>query len=73
MQAFADAIDRGIDAELVLAGDGELRGEIERIAAERKLGARLRITGWVSGEQVRQEILASRAMVLPSFAEGCRW
>lgn len=70
VQAFADAIDRGVDAELVLAGDGELRGEIERIAAERRLGARLRITGWVSGEQVRQEILASRAMVLPSFAEG---
>ncbi|HET6585715.1 MAG TPA: glycosyltransferase family 4 protein [Nannocystaceae bacterium] len=70
VQAFADAIDRGIDAELVLAGDGELRGEIERIAAERELGSRLRITGWVSGEQVRQEILASRAMVLPSFAEG---
>jgi glycosyltransferase involved in cell wall biosynthesis len=70
VEAFADAIDRGIDAELVLAGDGELRSEIERIAAERELGSRLRITGWVSGEQVRHEILASRAMVLPSFAEG---
>lgn len=70
VQAFADAIDRGVDAQLVLAGDGELRGEIERIAAERGLGSRLRITGWVSGDDVRKEIKASRAMVLPSFAEG---
>jgi glycosyltransferase involved in cell wall biosynthesis len=30
----------------------------------------VRITGWISGAQVREELLASRAMVLPSFAEG---
>ena len=30
----------------------------------------MRITGWISGEQVREEILAARALVLPSFAEG---
>jgi colanic acid/amylovoran biosynthesis glycosyltransferase len=70
VEAFADAIDRGVDAQLVLAGDGEMRGEIERVAAARKLGDRLRITGWISGAQVREEILAARAMVLPSFAEG---
>lgn len=70
VEAFADAIDRGADAHLVLAGDGEMRGEIERIAARRNLGDRLRITGWISGEQVRKEILASRALALPSFAEG---
>jgi colanic acid/amylovoran biosynthesis glycosyltransferase len=70
VEAFADAIDRGADAELVLCGDGEMRAEIERIAAERGLGDRLRITGWISGDQVRKEILAGRALALPSFAEG---
>jgi glycosyltransferase involved in cell wall biosynthesis len=30
----------------------------------------VRITGWLSNEQVRAEIMSSRAMVLPSFAEG---
>lgn len=70
VEAFADAIDRGADAELVLCGDGEMRSEIERIAAERGLGSRLRITGWISGEQVRKEILAGRVLALPSFAEG---
>jgi glycosyltransferase involved in cell wall biosynthesis len=70
VQAFADAIDRGVDAVLVLAGDGEMREEIERVAAERRLGDRLRITGWISGAQVRKELTDARAMVLPSFAEG---
>jgi glycosyltransferase involved in cell wall biosynthesis len=34
------------------------------------LQAQVRITGWISSDQVREEILAARAMVLPSFAEG---
>src|SRR5206468_6477693 len=33
-------------------------------------GAHVRITGWVGSDQVRDEILAARALVLPSFAEG---
>ena len=56
--------------ELVLAGDGELRGEIETLIAHQGLSGRVRITGWISGNQVRDEILAARALVLPSFAEG---
>jgi glycosyltransferase involved in cell wall biosynthesis len=30
----------------------------------------IEITGWASNSEVQQHILASRAMVLPSFAEG---
>jgi glycosyltransferase involved in cell wall biosynthesis len=61
---------QGVDFELVLAGDGELRADIEALLNQHNLQARVRITGWISGEQVRNEILASRALVLPSFAEG---
>jgi colanic acid/amylovoran biosynthesis glycosyltransferase len=28
------------------------------------------VTGWIDGKQVREEIQAARALVLPSFAEG---
>jgi colanic acid/amylovoran biosynthesis glycosyltransferase len=62
--------ERGIAFELVLAGDGEMRAEIEALIVLHKLQARVRITGWISSEQVRDEILAARALVLPSFAEG---
>jgi colanic acid/amylovoran biosynthesis glycosyltransferase len=56
--------------ELVLAGDGPMRGEIEKLIEKYGLGRQVRITGWISSEDVRREILAARALVLPSFAEG---
>jgi colanic acid/amylovoran biosynthesis glycosyltransferase len=56
--------------ELVLVGDGEMRGEIEGLIMRYNLQAKVRITGRVSSEQLRNEILAARALVLPSFAEG---
>lgn len=61
---------QGVDFELVLAGDGELRPYIEELIVRYNLQARVRITGWLNAEQVRNEILAARALVLPSFAEG---
>jgi colanic acid/amylovoran biosynthesis glycosyltransferase len=70
VQAFADALDAGVDAQLVLAGDGELRDKIEAVIEERGIADRVRITGWISGQQVRDEISRARALVLPSFAEG---
>ena len=70
LDAFAQLIAGGADARLVLAGDGELRSVIEGRIAEHGLGDRVSITGWISGEQVRALLQASRALVLPSFAEG---
>ena len=70
LDAARRMVERGIEFELVLAGDGEMRPEIERLIARYKLERIVRITGWISSDQVRQEILASRALVLPSFAEG---
>ena len=61
---------RGIVFELVLVGDGQQRAEIEGLIRSAGLAAQVRITGWLSSEQVRDEILAARALVLPSFAEG---
>ena len=70
VEAAARLARRGIDFELVLAGDGEMRGEIEAAIRRQGLGEQVRITGWLGSEAVRQEILAARALVLPSFAEG---
>jgi len=62
--------ERGHQFELVLAGDGEMRPAIEAAIVLYALGDKVRITGWISSDQVRAELLAARAMVLPSFAEG---
>jgi colanic acid/amylovoran biosynthesis glycosyltransferase len=60
----------GTDFTLTLAGDGELRGEIEALIWQYQLGARVRITGWISSEEVQKQLIEARALVLPSFAEG---
>jgi colanic acid/amylovoran biosynthesis glycosyltransferase len=70
IDAVAELKRRGVHVDLVLAGDGPLRAEIEKRIKERSLQDSVRITGWISSDQVRSEILASRALVLPSFAEG---
>lgn len=66
LQAVVRLRATGIALQLVLAGDGDLRTELEQF----NLRDTVTITGWLSSEQVRQEILAARALVLPSFAEG---
>lgn len=70
VEAAARLQTQGVDFQLVLAGDGEMRPQIESLINHHGLNARVSITGWISSAQVRDEILASRAMVLPSFAEG---
>jgi colanic acid/amylovoran biosynthesis glycosyltransferase len=62
--------EQGYAFELVLAGDGEMRGEVEALITRHGLGDRVTITGWASGNRVREELTRCRAMVLPSFAEG---
>jgi colanic acid/amylovoran biosynthesis glycosyltransferase len=68
--AAARLAAKGVRFELILVGDGELRSEIEALIAEHGLANQIHITGWISSAQVRQEILAARGLVLPSFAEG---
>lgn len=70
IEACHQLAEKGLDFELVLAGDGEMRAEIEVLIKQYSLEEKVSITGWISSEQVRKEILASRALVLPSFAEG---
>lgn len=70
IEAAKRLFQRGEPFDLVLAGDGEMRAEIERSIARQGLQSSIRITGWLSAAQVRDEILSSRALVLPSFAEG---
>jgi colanic acid/amylovoran biosynthesis glycosyltransferase len=70
VRAVQAVVAKGIPIHLVLAGDGEMRGEIEALIAANNLGSHISITGWINGEQVREEMLSARAMVLPSFAEG---
>lgn len=70
IEAAARLAAKGLGFELVLAGDGPARAEIEAFVAKYCLTGVVHITGWISSSEVREQILAARALVLPSFAEG---
>lgn len=70
LEASSRLAAKGVDFDLILAGDGPMRDELEHLIAELGLSDRVRITGWISSEAVREEILKARALVLPTFAEG---
>lgn len=70
VEAIAEVHRRGVPVKLVLAGDGEMRGDVERKIAEEGLQDAVTITGWVSADRVRDELERARALVLPSFGEG---
>jgi colanic acid/amylovoran biosynthesis glycosyltransferase len=59
-----------VDFTLVLAGGGSMHAALEEAILDYGLTDKVSITGWVSGDRVRAEIEASRAMILPSFSEN---
>jgi glycosyltransferase involved in cell wall biosynthesis len=60
----------GVPVQVTIVGDGPLRGLLERRIEDLGLKDAIRLAGWMSNAEVRRELLASRALVLPSFAEG---
>jgi glycosyltransferase involved in cell wall biosynthesis len=56
--------------KVVLIGDGEERGRLEAEIARHGVGGMIELRGWQSNVEVRKTLVASRALLLPSFAEG---
>jgi len=70
VEAAIKLAESGEDFQLVLAGDGPMRADIEALIKQHNLESKIKITGWISSEQVQEELLGCTALVLPSFAEG---
>ena len=70
LEALKRLDEEGVSFHMSFAGDGEMRQVVEQRIRELGLQGKVAITGWISGEQVKEEILSSVVMVLPSFAEG---
>jgi colanic acid/amylovoran biosynthesis glycosyltransferase len=70
IEAAALLQQRGVPFDLVFAGDGDLRSDIERRIDDAGLRSTVRITGWISSDKVREEISLACVIVVPSFAEG---
>lgn len=70
VDAIALVVPHVPDLELLLVGDGEMHLQIEKAISRLNLQNSVRLLGWKSGTEIRDLLISSRAMVLPSFAEG---
>lgn len=70
VRAAALLAREGVEFELAFVGDGPLRPQLESEIAATQLQEKVRLLGWKNSREVRDELLASRALVMSSFAEG---
>ena len=68
--AVARLLASGTDLELTLVGDGPSRTSIEAHLDHAAIRDKVHLLGWGDAERVRAEIVAARALVVPSLAEG---
>jgi glycosyltransferase involved in cell wall biosynthesis len=61
---------REYDWQAVMLGDGTLMPEIQKKIEQLKLKSRIRLTGWVSEQQVQEYFSKSDILFMPSLAEG---
>lgn len=67
LDAVLDAAQRLPEWQFSIAGDGPLRGHMEAAAARLP---NLRVLGWLNREQLRAEVDAHHALLLPSHFES---
>lgn len=70
INAWPRVLKKNPEAELWIVGDGDLRGDLERLVTELKLEKQVRFFGYVS-DDARDKLLAEcRCLVMPSRGEG---
>ncbi|NNU15388.1 glycosyltransferase [Parvularcula sp. ZS-1/3] len=69
-EAIAPIAKENPDLRIELIGDGEDRALIEAEIEKYGLERHIILSGWADNRTVRERILAARALLLPSFAEG---
>lgn len=57
---------RGLDAELVVCGDGPQLPAMRRLARRYRLGGRVRFTGWLAADALARELAEASIVAIPS-------
>lgn len=70
VEAFARAKSRGLDAELVLVGDGPMREPVEARIRELGIEGDVQLRGRLAEEDTLKEVAAADATIIASFMEG---
>lgn len=70
IDACAACVREGLDLRLVLIGDGKHRGELDSRASTLSLGRRVQFPGWLSPQEVRNQLDQADLFAIPSRTEG---
>lgn len=70
IRAAASMAGAGHKFEVVIVGDGEDRAELEALISDLEMSGTVHLVGWKSATEVRQEMLAARALIVASLAEN---
>jgi glycosyltransferase involved in cell wall biosynthesis len=70
INAWSSVLRRRPEAELWIAGDGDLRSDLQQLAIERGLEDKIRFWGHVSEERKQELLRQCCCLVMPSRAEG---
>jgi len=70
INAWPSVLQQTPEAELWIAGDGDLRNDLEQLVAARGLEKKVRFWGQVSEEKKQQLLQDSRCLLMPSRGEG---
>lgn len=60
----------GYNFELILAGDGSVRNQLNHMVEENQLTSKVKFTGWVTGQEKELVFEQADIFVLPSWSEG---
>lgn len=70
IEAVARLRNLGRPFELNIIGDGPMRRTIEELISKHQLQGFVHLLGFQSSQRIAEELIRSRALILPSFAEG---
>lgn len=70
LQAVRLLVDAGEPVEVVLAGGGPMRSELESVVADSRLTTHVRFAGLLDASGIENELREARGLVVPSLSEG---
>jgi len=70
IEAIPKALEREDSVEVLIGGDGQLRGKVERYLNEHNLNNKVKFVGWIPHDELPKYLNELKLLVLPSYAEG---
>jgi glycosyltransferase involved in cell wall biosynthesis len=70
LHAVRQLSDAGERVDVVVAGDGPMRSELQAMIGELRLESHVRLAGVLDGPAVQDALRSARALVVPSLSEG---